>query len=446
MSEDRTKRHALSRKPVGALRVEITKGPDAGRSFVASSDITSIGTASDNHVVLTDETVSRYHAELRHLGDWIEIHDLGSTNGTAVGRVLIEHGRLLSGATITLGRTTLRIEDGSPLELEHFEGDELLGVIGRSEPMQRLLAQVRRAAQSDVSVLLTGETGVGKEVIARAIHLGSARASGPLETVDCGALAPSLVASELFGYEKGSFTGADRRYAGAFERAEGGTILLDEIGELPAALQTTLLGVLERRSFRRVGGDKPIQTNLRLVAATHRDLREEVNAGTFREDLYYRVAVVRLHIPALRERREDIPLLIEHFLREAGFAGPIQEVISPDELDRMMEHRWPGNVRELRNTVEAALAMGEVPPLQHGRTKSASAEEGPASEVAPSWPREELLDLPYKEARRLVLDEFETRYVTRLLDQTNHNVSAAAGKAKINRTYLNEMLKRLQIR
>jgi DNA-binding NtrC family response regulator len=241
-----------------------------------------------------------------------------------------------------------------------------------------------------------GESGTGKELFARAVHEHSKRADGPFVVVDCASLTPTLVASELFGHEKGAFTGADRRHQGAFERADGGTIFLDEIGELPEQLQPNLLGVLERRRFRRLGGRDEIEVDVRVVSATNRDLRAEVNAGTFRLDLYYRLAVVRFAVPSLRERPEDIPILIEHFLREAGETAPMGEVVPPAVMAGLQRHHWPGNVRELRNYVEATVAMGETPELEAGLSQGG--DPGVAA-GGPSIPVNAVLDLPYKEAR-----------------------------------------------
>src|SRR5262249_43794023 len=277
--------------------------------------------------------------------------------------------------------------------------------------MRRLLLSIERAAQSDAAVLLIGESGTGKEVIARALHDLGPRAKKPFVTVDCGALSPTLVASELFGHERGAFTGADRQHIGAFERASGGTLFLDEIGELPGALQANLLGVLERRRFRRLGGKQEISVDVRIVSATHRDLRAEVNSGTFRLDLYYRLAVVVMKVPPLRERADDVPLLVEHFLRECGHDGPVGALISPAAMHALMHHHWPGNVRELRNLIEATVAMGEAPPL----------DGGPAAPAG----RAGVADLPYKEARAQVLHDFEASYLRALLERTQGNVSQA---------------------
>ncbi len=417
--------------PVRTLSVEVVSGPDQGRSLTSSTDRVTVGTAQDNDLCLTDPTVSRYHLELLAKADRVLVRDGGSTNGTAVGQVLIERASVSPGTVLQIGRTALRVGEGGTASLELLEGESLGPMKGRTPAMRHLMARVRRAAQSDVSVLLVGESGTGKELIARALHEHGPRAKKPFVTVDCGSLAPGLVASELFGHEKGAFTGADRRHVGAFERADGGTVFLDEIGELPSSLQPALLGALERRRFRRVGGTEEIKVDVRVVSATHRDLRSEVNAGTFRLDLYYRLAVVRLEVPPLRERPDDIPMLVEHFLREAGHDGPVEALVPPKVMDQLLSHHWPGNVRELRNLVESVLAMGEPPELEAASVaapKSASGFPGP--------------DMSYREARAQVLREFESRYLRELLDRCKGNVSLAARTARMDRSHLIELLQR----
>jgi DNA-binding NtrC family response regulator len=249
-----------------------------------------------------------------------------------------------------------------------------------------------------------------------------------------------LILSELFGHEAGAFTGAVNRYVGAFERAAGGTLFLDEVGELGPQLQPSLLGALERRRFRRVGGTNPISVDVRVVAATHRDLREAVNKGTFREDLFFRLGVVTLTLPPLRERPSDILLLAEHFIRQAGHDKTLHELVEPEVMDTLMAYRWPGNVRELRNFVEATLALGEPPQL----TARESTEAGGAgwSTLDPAM----LLESPYKDARRLVLDEFEELYCRHHLTKADGNATRAARNAEMNRSYLLELLKRRGIR
>ncbi|MCE7891669.1 MAG: sigma-54-dependent Fis family transcriptional regulator [Sorangiineae bacterium PRO1] len=302
--------------------------------------------------------------------------------------------------------------------------------------MRRLMAQVTRVASVPVAVLLIGESGTGKELVARALHEHSPRKDGPLVVVDSGALAPGVVMSELFGHERGAFTGAERTHVGAFERADGGTLFLDEIGELPADLQPQLLGALERRKFRRVGGREDISVDVRVVAATNRDLRAEVNSGRFRLDLYHRLAVVEMRLPPLRERVEDIPLLVRQFLTECGHDGPVEAVVSKEALEALATYRWPGNVRELKNWVEATLAMGEAPDLGGNGVASARGDGSDEAHLA----------LPYKDARNAVLERFEHRYLARLIAATDGNVSEASRRAKMDRSYLIKLLQRHRLR
>jgi DNA-binding NtrC family response regulator len=275
-------------------------------------------------------------------------------------------------------------------------------------------------------VLVIGESGTGKERVAEALHALSPRKAAPLVTVDCGALPSALLASELFGHERGAFTGADRTHPGAFERAAKGTLFLDEIGELPAADQASLLGVLERKRFRRVGGTSELELGARVIAATNRDLRAEVNTGRFRPDLYHRLAVVSLRIPPLRDRSEDIPLLVEHFARELGADGSIEQLFGSEQLARWRRGPWPGNVRELRNAIEAALLVGIAP-----------SEAIVTSDTGLP---------PYKDARARLLADFERDYLSRLLAEAGGNVSAAARLAKMDRSHLIDLLRRRDLK
>jgi DNA-binding NtrC family response regulator len=419
------------------LRLEVVDGPEKGRVFVTGSERATIGTAAGNDLVVSDATVSRFHLELTVGEGGVRVVDHESTNGTFVGSSRIERAVLARGTLVRLGRTTVRLDEAGDASVEVHAGDSLAGLRGRSPKMRRLMAQIARAAASDASVLLSGESGTGKELVARALAELGPRRSGPFVTVDCGALAPTLVASELFGHERGAFTGADRQHVGAFEEAHGGTIFLDEIGELPAQLQSTLLGVLERRRFRRLGGKTDIAFDARVVSATHRDLRAEVNRGAFRLDLYYRLAVVVLDVPPLRERAEDVPVLLRHFARELEYDGPIEELFPPDRMLELTAHRWPGNVRELRNLVEAAIAMGEAPRVES---------LGPAAAEGGDDPFAQLVSLPYKEARASLLSDFEARYLRERLTLAEGNVARAARETGIDRSHLNTLLQRHGLR
>ncbi|HJK94191.1 MAG TPA: sigma 54-dependent Fis family transcriptional regulator [Polyangiaceae bacterium LLY-WYZ-15_(1-7)] len=423
-----TEQHGARGIPTRAVAVQVLEGADAGQRASGDARLT-VGTASDNDLVLQDPTVSRYHLELRRGPHGIEARDLGSTNGTLAGALRLTEAAVPAGTVLTLGKTALRVDDGEAQELDLHDGTHLAGLRGRSPAMRHLMAKVKRASQSDVAVLLVGESGTGKERIAEALHQIGPRRRGPFVTVDCGALAPTLVASELFGHEAGAFTGAKARHPGAFERADGGTLFLDEIGELPESLQATLLGALERRRFRRLGGREEIAVDVRVVSATHRDVRADVNTGRFRLDLFYRLAVVTLEVPPLRARPDDIELLAEHFLQELGWQRP-QDVLTPPVLEALRRHHWPGNVRELRNFVEATVAMGEPPEL-HGAVEGAGAD-----------PFAAVLERPWKDARAAIVGELERRYFGRLIERTEGNVSEAARVAEMDRGHLTDLLRR----
>ena len=431
MSEG-TKPIAVVGLPVRTLSVRVVAGPDLGRSVTDSTEPITVGSAEHNTLALSDASVSRFHVELSKRGDKVAVRDLGSTNGTLAHGLALTEALVPPGTVLTLGHTQLEVGGGKTGSVELSEGDTLGPLKGQSPAMRTLLARIDKAARSESAVLLHGESGTGKELIATALHERGAR-RGPMVTVDCGSLSPGLVASELFGHERGAFTGADRRHAGAFERANGGTVFLDEVGELSPTLQASLLGVLERRRFRRVGGSEELSVDVRVISATHRDLRALVNSGQFRLDLFFRLAVVKLDVPPLRERTDDLELLITHFLREAGSDATVEALFSKDTLTALRAHAWPGNVRELRNLVEATLAMGEPPAL----------------EAPPALVREGALPGPertYKDARAEVLNAFELHYLKKLLELTHGNVSAASRHAKMDRSHLIELLQRHRLR
>ncbi|MGE0784716.1 MAG: sigma 54-interacting transcriptional regulator [Sandaracinaceae bacterium] len=434
MSE-KTLQQAARGVAIRRLRVEVVTGADASAHAEADSDALSVGTAATNTLTLSDPTVSRYHAELTRESDGVRVRDLGSTNGTFAGAVRVIDGVVPAGATLRLGGTTLRVLDAGEEEQPLLHGEAIAGLRGQSTVMRSLMAKIAKVAESSANVLLTGESGTGKEVAARALHELGPRQGAPFVTVDCGALAPTLVASELFGHERGAFTGAEQRRAGAFEQAHGGTLFLDEVGELPQALQSALLGALERKRFKRLGGTSEISVDVRVVSATHRDLREDVNAEKFRLDLFYRLAVVTLRMPALREHVDDLEILIAHFLEEAGASESVDALLGPAALATLKSHRWPGNVRELRNWVEAALATGEAPTLDARGMRDAGAD------LIGS-----VLEERYQDARATVVNELERRYLTRLLERADGNVSQAARIAEMNRSHLNDLLRRHGLR
>ncbi|HVK85188.1 MAG TPA: sigma 54-interacting transcriptional regulator [Kofleriaceae bacterium] len=411
---------------VTSLRIEVVDGPDRGKHAIAADAELAVGTARDNQLVLADFTVSRYHLEAAVRSGGIALHDLGSTNGTYVGAVRIERALLPPGTLVKLGGTTVRFDDAVRTTVPAPPPASFAGMVASAPQMLKLFGDLERVAPAATSVLIVGESGTGKEKVAEAVHARSGR-SGPLVTIDCGALPSNLLASELFGHERGAFTGADRTHVGAFERAGTGTVFLDEIGELPPADQVALLGVLERRRFRRVGGTTELELGARVVAATNRDLRAEVNNGRFRHDLYHRLAVVVLRLPPLRERAEDIPLLVAHFARELGIEGASADVFGDELLARWQRHPWPGNIRELRNAVEAASIVGPGGPEPIAAGAGPAASEGLA---------------PYKEARAAHVAAFEHAYLSRLLLEAQGNVSKAARLARMDRSHLIDLLHR----
>jgi DNA-binding NtrC family response regulator len=416
--------------PLRRLRLKVTEGPDAGAEITTEGDAACIGTAAGNDLRLSDPAVSRFHVELRRRGARVEVHDLHSTNGTHIAGVSLEgqSAAVQPGTVLLVGETRLRIDDGDVVMVQRGPG-HVGDLQTRAPAMRRLLERLVQVAPTDVSVLITGESGTGKERVARALHDGSPRARSPFITVDCGAVPAPLFTNELFGHERGAFTGADSQRRGAFERAGDGTLFFDEVGELAPELQTALLGILSRHRFQRIGGEKTLEARARIVAATNRDLRADVNRGTFRLDLYYRLAEAELEVPPLRERREDLPLIVEQILREEGSEAPLEDVMDAETLASFKRHPWPGNIRELRSALRRQLHLGGT--LPHAPPRS-----GRRFDLG------ELTTLPYREARRTLTDEFERTYLQALLDRTDGNVRAAAREARMDRSYLVDLLKR----
>ena len=419
-----------------SFRLTVVSGPDAGLARAVEPGTTMIGTHADNDLVLTDGTVSRYHLELQLRRDGLMVKDLESTNGTRHEGARIGAITLTGPARLRLGKhTELTVDtDDAPATLGAFRGDRFGGVIGSSPPMQKLFALLARVAPTDATVLLEGETGTGKEAIAEALHHASARAAGPFVVVDCASIPRELIASELFGHAKGSYTGAIADKRGLIEAASGGTLFLDEIGELPIDLQPQLLRALEKREVRRVGETRPIAVDIRVLAATHRDLRAMVKTGGFREDLFYRLAVVRCEVPPLRARPGDLPTLARYFAESFG-RSPWE--LSAALLADLARHDWPGNVRELRNVVERALSLGTL-AVDDDRPSPAAA--APAATAPAS--HEAILELPFKEAKAALVEGFERDYLVHLLARHKGNISRAALEAGIDRNYIHRLVKK----
>jgi len=410
------------RLEVDEAELRVVAGPDKGARIELGARSLRIGTAADCALVLTDPTVSAHHAEISLSSRGYLVRDLGSKNGVRLGGIQIHRAPLQPGVPIQIGASKLSVHGlrgrlSIPLAQPVVAGR----LVAHSIAMRAVVASLERVAASDSTVLLEGETGTGKEVTAEAIHAMSARAGGPFVVLDCGAVPAALIAGELFGHERGAFTQADHARAGLLEGAEGGTLFLDEIGELPLDVQPSLLRAIEQRRSRRLGGGEERAHDIRVVAATNRNLSEEVKAGRFRQDLYYRLAVVRVALPPLRERREDIPILAERMAAELGLH------LGPELLAALAAHDWPGNVRELKNAIERAAA--DVAPLD--------------GEVAPRLHP----DLaPLAEARRQATDAFERDYLTRALAAAGGNLSRAAELAGVSRQLLTQLARKHGLR
>jgi transcriptional regulator with GAF, ATPase, and Fis domain len=397
-----------------------------------------VGKAEDNDLVLADDTVSRHHCELSRANDGVHVRDLGSTNGTRVQGARVSEAIVQPGTVLRVGEIEIALRP-AVRNVEVMPSDKTWfgAAIGASLAMRSIFGVLEQIAHTDATVLLEGETGTGKDVLARAIWTESAHAQGPFVVVDCGALSYALLESELFGHERGSFTGAVAARQGAFELADGGTVFLDEIGELPLDVQPKLLRVLEAREFRRVGGNKTLKANVRLIAATKRNLQREVQAGKFREDLYFRLAVVPVTVPPLRARREDIPPLVRHILKGCGASL----TVSDETMQVLMAHDWPGNVRELRNVLERTVYLARASGQTELNLVTLPTAAGTGGEVFQFEPAKS-----YRETRAKFDAEFERRYVKWLLGRHSGNVSAAAREAKMDRKHLHDMAKKHGLR
>jgi DNA-binding NtrC family response regulator len=432
----------------------VTQVGGRAREHLFDKAVVTIGAMEDNDLVVSDDTVSRYHCKIVQEDTGYVLVDLGSTNGTFINRVRIREAYLKPGCTVGLGNTEVKFHSADEkVEIVPSRKEKLGKMVGRHVKMRELYAVLEKIAPTATTVVIEGETGTGKEVVAQTIHELSPRSSGPIMVFDCGAVPDNLIESELFGHEKGSFTGAIMTRQGLFEMAHGGTLFLDELGELPLDLQPKLLRALEQREIRRVGSNKPIKVDVRIIAATNRNLEDEVRAGRFRQDLFYRLSVVRVFLPPLRERAEDIPFLIKHFL-DAGYnkrndGAPKITGVSRAAMDLLQAYKWPGNVRELVNTVERAVSFAEgelIEPRDLPETVRGE-EAAPRRPTGNSQPMQVMADADstFKDAKERWVSSFERDYILQLLKKNKGNISHAAREADIDRKYFRKLMRKYGI-
>lgn len=443
-TRDDTVTEVLAAKPFSdeaVARLTVIEGPNVGAAVALVRAQITVGRHPTNDLVLDDPAVSSVHLDVvrRSVGH-VLIRDLGSTNGTWLGDHKLTEAELAPGATIRLGDTLLRVEPDprammppASVAFTRFES-----LIGSSPEMRELFAILNRVSPKPLSLLIQGETGTGKEEVARAVHARSPRASMPFTVLDATTIPAALAESVLFGHERGAFTGADSRHQGALERANGGTLFIDEVGELPLSLQPKLLRVLERRELVRLGGKEIIPIDVRVVAATHRDLRLEIEANRFREDLYFRLAQVRVVLPPLRARPDDIPALARHFLEQTTEPGGRVPAIADGAIEELRRRPFPGNVRELRNILVRAAALCEDNCI---RMSDIAGEgygfRGSEAERSP-------LDLAgtFSQAKQRAIERFEHAYLETLMRRTRGNLSRAAREADLARHHLRDLLKK----
>jgi len=444
------------------IKLEVFRKDGRVQEHTFDKETLTIGATADNDLVLEDDTVSRNHCRIYLDGDYYMIKDLDSTNGTFVNRVRVRDAFLKPNCAVALGKSELRFAPiDEKVRIVPSSEDRCGEIIGANQKLREIYSIIEKIAPTDATVVIEGETGTGKEVVARTLHQKSRRREGPFMVFDCGAVPENLIESELFGHEKGSFTGAFSTRQGIFELADNGTVFLDELGELAVELQPKLLRVLEQREVKRVGGQKPIKVDVRLVAATNRVLEDEVRAGRFREDLFYRLSVVRVRLPALRERKEDIPLLVKHFLKNGQFnrtrdGNRKVTQISHEAFERMMHHDWPGNVRELLNVIERAVSFADTPTVEvrdmpnhlvRGRELGAASVAAKAAAAAASDGSSPNVDIggTFKDAKEQWISSFEREYIEHLLRKNENNISHAAKEADIDRKYFRKLMKKYGI-
>jgi transcriptional regulator with PAS, ATPase and Fis domain len=430
--------HTLDGDPITAnCRLVVIGGPAPGGEVKLTREMpVMVGKGSGSDLQVLDHTVSRHHLTITTHDAGFLVEDAGSRNGTFIGGVRVERAVLVPGATLRIGTSILRIlPDGETDRVNPSPRTRFGELVARSVRMREVFALLERVAPTDVTVLVRGETGTGKELAVRSIHQFSARARKPFVIFDCAGVAPNLIEAQLFGYVKGAYTGATTDTPGIFERANGGTVFIDEIGELPLKLQPRLLRVLDSRTVRRLGTTREIPVDVRVVAATNRNLTKMVREKKFRQDLFYRLSVVEVTLPSLRSRMEDLEPLVRHFLVSRGWEPDVD--LESDNLEDLKSHSWPGNVRELRNVIDRAVSLGGMPGLPFDQLRIEV--EEPGREV--TSPKIDYA-LPYRDAKQAANDRFELDYLKSLMLRYGKNLSRAARGAAMDRGHLRKLLKR----
>ncbi len=419
---------------VQSYRLEMVRGPELGRIWDLGPGETRVGKGPDNEVVVVDATVSRVHFTLVHTPEGYLLKDVGSTNGTFLENARVVEAYVKPGMEIRAGEVVLRLRPiNEGVSITPSGRPSFGALLGSSAPMRKIFALLEKVAPTDATILLIGETGTGKGAVSRAIHEQSTRAGKPFVTIDCGAISRSLIESELFGHERGAFTGATHLRRGALEMCSGGTIFIDELDDLPLDVQPKLLRALDEREIVRVGSSKPIKLDLRVIAATKKDLRLEVAEGRFREDLFFRLSIVTVPLPPLRERLEDLPLLAGRFLEREGAWDQLPRSFR----ERLASYHFPGNVRELRNLIERASYLDGFDSLDPTSF--------PTDSVGVSGPESEFkltadYMKPFKEAKDALIERFEREYLKRLMARTSGKIARAAREAQIDRKYMYMLL------
>jgi two-component system response regulator GlrR len=415
---------------VRRARLEVIRGPDLGGKRNLRSIHLLVGASPDCDLVLTDPAISRRHFELLTTEEGYVLRDLDSKNGTEIRGIRVKQALLYGGEEIDVGNSTLLLSvydehDEFTLSRKNSFGT----MLGRSAVIRQVFAELERVAPSDASLLLEGESGTGKDLAAENIHRHSPRKDHPFVVFDCAAVSPTLIESELFGHRKGAFTGADRDRRGVIESADGGTVFLNEVGEIPLKLQPRLLRLLDKWETRRVGENHYRKADVRLIAATNRDLKNEVAEGRFREDLYYRLTVVRIRLPALRDRREDIALLAKKFITDRAPDQDPDKIITDQVLAMFLNHLWPGNIRELRNVVDRLILFPQRPHSALRRDR-----DTPRPPPVPA----DFLDLSFRDFQQ----QCEKAYLSAVIDSCNGVMTEAAARADLPRMTFYRLVKK----